>query len=140
MPIVSSYADIIRDWESVLVALIDNLGDFPEIQRYATALQAHLDETKILKARQDAANAARQRATQELRDRLIEGRALAIRLRGSIKAALGHTHEGLVQYGVAPFRRRVRRTKPVEPPPVTELTALPVPSATPVNDDDEPTN
>ncbi|HYG65256.1 MAG TPA: hypothetical protein VEL74_21930 [Thermoanaerobaculia bacterium] len=90
MPIISSYADIIRDWEALLVAIIDKLAHMPE--------------------------------------KLTEGRATAIRLRGAIKAALGHTHEGLVQYGMVPRRHRVRRPKLVEAPTAEDANRTAPPS------------
>lgn len=85
--VVSSYADVIRDWEALLVAVMDKLMNMPEIERYASKLQGHLEGTKLLTGQQDSATATRQRLTQELREELIEGRATAIRLRGAIKAA-----------------------------------------------------
>jgi hypothetical protein len=126
--VVSSYADVIRDWEALLLAVLEKLLNMPEIERYASMLQGHLEATKQLKAQQDSATATRQRLTQELQEELMEGKATAIRLRGVIKAALGHTHEGLVQYGMTPRRRRVRRPKLVEGPGVEDTNQNTTPS------------
>ena len=38
MPIVSSYADVIRDWELLLKAVQDNIARLPDIDRYAVLL------------------------------------------------------------------------------------------------------
>ena len=121
----SSYADLIRDWEALLMAIQDNKQALPDIERLRAELEQHLAEVKALKARQDSAAGARQATTQELAAMLTKGRALAIRVRGAIKSEFGHQSERLPQFGVAPFRKRPRRPKgteenpPVPPGPVS---------------------
>lgn len=140
MPVASSYADVIKDWEALLTAALEHALSLPDAERARIAFQEHLARTKEMKARQDSLTAARQETTQALRKLVLEGRDLAIRLRGAVKANLGPRSEGLVQFGIPPIRKRAPRktaTKPTDgtpapgtptgtptpPPPVTDKPA-----------------
>jgi hypothetical protein len=123
MPIVSSYADLVTDWERLLTSVADNAAELTEVERYRADLQKHLEDFKALKARQDAARAAKQEATRLLKEMKLAGRDKAIRLRGVVKANLGPRSEQLSQYGMTPLRKRGGRSsaKPAEvPPPQTQ--------------------
>jgi hypothetical protein len=115
MPEINSYADTTNDWEGLLVATLEHLAQLPSVEAHRTALEQHLQATKAVKARQDSHTAGRQEATQELKAMIVQGRELATRLRGAIRADLGPKNERLVQFRVKPIRRRTRRTKPEEP-------------------------
>ena len=121
MPVASSYADVITDWEALLMAVLENAPNLPDVERTRAAFQEHVAKTKEVKARQDSHTAARQEATQELKQRLKDGREFAIRLRGVVKANIGPKSERLVQFGIAPIRKRTR--KPAATPPVVEPPA-----------------
>ncbi|MEA2605017.1 MAG: hypothetical protein QOF89_6009 [Acidobacteriota bacterium] len=128
MPVPSSYADVIKDWEALLTAALEHAQSLPDAERTRIAFQDHVARTKEMKARQESLTAARQEATQSLRKLVKDGKDLAIRLRGAVKANLGPTSEGLVQFGIAPVRKRAaRKTKSPEPetptPPVTKPAA-----------------
>jgi hypothetical protein len=117
MPNTSSYADIVRDWDLLLTSSQDVLENLPEAERYRSALQQILEETRAIKARQESARAIRQQATQELKAKLQQGRDLAISLRGAVRSGLGPRNERLVQFRVAPLRKRGGGEKPGEPGP-----------------------
>lgn len=87
-------------------------------------------EARALKARQDSARAQRQKLTQELGKLLVEGRENAMRLRGIVKGQIGPKNELLVQFGMAPLRKRgPRSAKPpeVKPPETPDPVATPRP-------------
>lgn len=119
MPTLTAYADLFRDWEALLLAVHDNSDSLPSVERHRSVLEELLAEAKSLKAQQDSANALRQQNTQKLAKLVASGKKLAIGLRGVIRADLGPDNERLVQFGVAPLRKRSRRAapKPVELPP-----------------------
>jgi hypothetical protein len=127
MPNPSSYADFIRDWESLLGAARDHAALLPDVERHRDALAQHLETVKALKGRQDLLLGSAKRATQELQAGLEEGRKLAIRLRGAIKANLGHDNRLLEQFGIASFPRP-RRRKPSEPAPEPAPETPPAPA------------
>ena len=116
MPVPSSYADVIKDWEALLTAVLEHAQSLPDAERTRAAFQEHLARVKEMKARQESLTAARQEATQSLRKLLQEGKELAIRLRGVVKANLGPTSEGLVQFGIVPVRKRGPRKSTTKPP------------------------
>src|SRR5262245_31193421 len=112
MPMIQSFADTIRDWDLLLMATIDNAESLASAETQRAALEATLAEARALKARQDSFDANRQQATQELNALLERGREEARRLRGMAKGLLGTKNERLVQFQVAPIRRRRRSTAP----------------------------
>ena len=113
----SSYADYIRDWESLETAVMDHAGQFPGHEVHLVELQEARDEVKSVKAQQDLHAGARQKATQDLGAALDRGKEAAVKLRGFIKAKLGPRNELLNRFGIAPMRRRFRPTVEPSPPP-----------------------
>jgi hypothetical protein len=93
MPVATSHADVVNDWEALLTAIRGNAEKLP--------------------------------ATQELRKLVTQGRELAIRLRGAVKANIGPKSEQLVEFNMKPIRKRPRKTKAGKPPEVTTPTAPP---------------
>ena len=140
MPNASSYADFILEVDGLLAAVAEHLVELPSVEPHRAALAAFAEELKALKLRQDTARAIRQRSTQELKAFKTKGRGLIIRLRGAVKADLGHDNETLVQFGMAPFRKRVRRTGPfaVKPKAPTQPT-LTAPTSNALSDTGKPT-
>ncbi len=122
MPKTSSFADVVLDWESLLIATEQHALDIPEAERHRAALTEHLVFTRQLKAAQDSAIASKQQATQDLQAAVVKGRELAIRVRGAVRAALGPKSERLVQFGITPIRKR-RRAAAAEGPAVVKAMA-----------------
>ena len=120
MPEIKSFADLIRDWQRVLQAFLDHTVALAPAESRRVALSDLLSRALDLKARQDSHTAIRQQITQELDQVLEEGREQARQIRGMAKAILGSRNERLVQFDVAPLRRRSRKAKPPEPPPAVE--------------------
>jgi hypothetical protein len=140
MPNASSYADFTLEVEGLLAAVAEHAAELPSVEPHRAALAAFADELKALKVRQDTARAIRQRSTQELKSFKTKGRALIIRLRGAVKADLGHDNETLVQFGMAPFRKRVRRTGPFAAKPKAPPQRAPTaPAPAPLAESEEPT-
>lgn len=121
MPNTMVYTDVVADWEKLLAAVDEHESVLPDVRDERAALQQALLDARAEKARQASYTAARQLATQELEILLDRGREIAMRLRGAAKLKIGPRSELLVQFGVAPLRRRTRRNPeeiPPAPPPV----------------------
>jgi len=118
----SSYADHIRDWESLETAVTDHVDQLVGYEENLEELQVARDEVKSVKRQQDHHDGARQKATQDLSFALDQGRNAAVKLRGFIKAKLGPRNELLNRFGIAPVRRRFRPAaeKPAPPPILPE--------------------
>jgi len=119
---VSSYSDLIREWEMLLNAVLLNALSLPSAEVFRAALAQTLALVKDAKARQDALQAQRQGVTQELEKLVAEGKETSIRLRGVARADLGPRSEQLVHFGVAPLRKRTARTAKA---PVVPIVAPP---------------
>jgi len=114
----NSFADVVLDWEDVLVACRNNA----EVMRSAEPLRLELERilgtARDAKGRKEAAIALKQQLTQELKQVLKDGREVARRLRGAAKAQLGTKNEALVEFKARPIRdRKGRRKKTPETPP-----------------------
>ena len=122
----SSYADHIRDWESLETAVTDHVDQLGGYEEHLSELLEVRNEVKSVKARQDLHDGARRKATQDLGFALDRGREAAVKLRGFIKAKLGPRNELLNRFGIAPVRRRFRPAveKPSPPPPLPEQVKL----------------
>jgi glycine/D-amino acid oxidase-like deaminating enzyme len=119
----NGYSDFVQDIKSLLAAAEANSALLAHLEDERVGLQKHLEELEIVKTRQQAAVGERRKSTQELNALLAKGRGLVIHYRNGVKAALGYKNELLAQFGIAPFRKRVRRAKPAETePPVPEVT------------------
>jgi hypothetical protein len=94
--------------------------DGVDFEPYLGDLKRHLDRLRKLKARQDSANALRQRCTQEINEEIREGHAVMMRLRSIARAKLGPHNEVLVQFGVAPVRMGTARRRKSSPRPQPE--------------------
>ncbi len=124
MPNTNTYTDAVTDWQRLLAAVEDNLQSLPDILAEKTALEQALLEARSVKAEQDAYTASRQEATQNLNMVLDTGRDLAMRIRAAAKHRIGARSERLVQFGIAPLRRRARRNPQPVPPPPSPVEAM----------------
>jgi head-tail adaptor len=110
MPEINAFGDIVSDWERLLAALLDNLERLPEMTEELGAFRQVLAEARAAKSRQVLYAAEKQRATQDIRVAVQNGRDLASRLRAAVTSKLGARDEKLVQFRIAPLRpRRSRR-------------------------------
>ena len=126
MPNTMVYTRVVEDWEKLLAAVEEHEDVLPDVAAERLALEQALDAAREEKARQVSYTAARQLATQELEMVLDRGREIAMRLRGAAKLKIGPRSELLVQFGVAPLRRRTRRN-PEEIPPAPPVVETPAP-------------
>jgi len=109
MPDITAYADLFRDWEGVSGACAQNAPLLPKSEALRPELDAILTQAKDLKIQQENLAGNRQAMTQRLVELVKTGREIARRLRNQIKVELGDKSEHLVQFGVAPLRKRVRK-------------------------------
>src|SRR3954466_4582489 len=115
---LNSLADVLTDWEELLEAVRRSPDLLPDIEEDIALLARLLAQTRALKARQNELAALRQEATQRLNEEMGRGKETAIRMRSVIRGTLGPRNERLVQFGIAPLRKRRRtvRSRPPERP------------------------
>lgn len=125
MPTISSYADLILDWEKLLAQCRENGHLLPGYDPDNEPLAEILEETKSLKIAQETLSGHRQATTQDLNEKCDEGREAARRLRSYIRSRLGTRSEHLPAFGIAPIRGQARKSlKPPPPPPVEDAASV----------------
>ncbi len=115
MPSINSFADVLRDWEALLAALQDHPGVLVTLEAERLDLEADLAAARVLKARQETQTASRQEVTQQIKAVVSHGKGVAIGIRAVVKGKIGYRNERLVQFKVAPSRKRPRKPPEVEP-------------------------
>lgn len=121
MPGPKNHSEIIVDAEKLLAAVTNNPDLLSNIEEYRAPLELALTDIKSLLFLQQKLRGDRQKATQDLQEALRRTKDLTIQLRGVIRAKVGIRSEKLVEFRVAPLRKRTRKSKPLDPevkPPV----------------------
>jgi hypothetical protein len=115
MPLLNSYADVIRDWESLLSSCRKNAELLSGMDSVVGPLDQILLRMKDLKSQQEQLEGTRRMTTQQLQQLRYEGYEAARRVRSFVRSQLGTKNEHLGQFKVAPIRRKPRLTKPEIP-------------------------
>ena len=124
MPHKASHADIITDAEQLTAATEVNQDMLPSVEKHRAPVVQTLAEIKALKTLQKTQIADKQKTTVDLRDAIRRLQEQTIFLRAAIRGDIGPRTEKLVEFGIAPMRKRGRRAKPVEVPEERELRAV----------------
>lgn len=104
-----SYGTTILGIETVLGAYSEHEAILPDLSFERRALQETLARIEDLKAEQESHRAARQVATQSLNTEIAKARKLVEVLRDGARSKIGRQSERMVQFGVAPQRKRSGR-------------------------------
>jgi len=105
----NAYGFTISEIETVLGAVAEHEAILQHVSFERRALQETLGRIQELKAEQESHRAARQVATQKLNAEIAKSRGLVEALRDAARSKIGRRNERLVQFGVAPQRRRSGR-------------------------------
>lgn len=122
MASLSAQADVALDWKELLDSTAMNLDLLPSIEKERQALVLYLETFQILKARQLDLTAQRQETTQQLKEVIARGKEVAVTIRSVLRGKVGPWNERLVQFKIAPLRRRPRK------PQVEKLVSLKKPA------------
>ena len=120
---ISSFPDFLADWDRLTKGVHNNASILPDLSGLVGPVEALLDEGKNLEAEKAASKAQLSQGAKRTRTLVPEGRAAASRLRAALKAHFGGHNEKLVEFGIAPLRKR--RLPRADPPPPSP--AIPVP-------------
>jgi hypothetical protein len=111
-----SYSDVTTDAEQILTSTSANPGLQPIVEKHRPQIEENLEEIKDLKALQKTLTADKQKATQDLQAALKRLKERLIFLRAAIRGDIGPRTEKLVEYGIAPLRKRRGKAKPAGEP------------------------
>jgi hypothetical protein len=104
------------DWDRLIKGVRNKSQILPDYSGLLQPLEKILEEGRDLEAGKAGARAQLGQASKRSRTLVVEGRAAASRLRAALKAHFGGHNEMLVEFGVAPLRKR-RVPQPADPPP-----------------------
>ena len=120
---------VVGNLQQLLGKLEANKADLPQLEISITKLGTVMARVMDLNKQQGAMTASKQAASKEFQTLLTEGQRLANGLRALLKEHYGIRSEKLAEFGLQPFRGRVRTVKPATPapatPPETPTTAHP---------------
>ena len=114
-------SDVIKQWQNLVSALADNIGDLEHLSTRFTKLQDFLGEAIQVLQEQAAARASKQDASRRLESLLSEGQKVATFLNVGIREHYGNRSEKLAEFHLQPLRGRRPAVKTDPPPPPPEL-------------------
>jgi len=115
-------SDVIKQWQGLVSALADNIGDLQHLSSRFVKLQGILGESISVLQEQATARASKQAASRRLEDLLSEGQKVATFLNVGVREHYGNRSEKLAEFHLRPLRGRRPAVKPEPPPPQPELT------------------
>ena len=126
----TTYAGILGDWRRLLAPLNVNREDLAHLEGSRTKLEALLTQVTEINQQQALHRAEKQERTKRLRALVPEGQRLATLLRQAVKEHYGIRNEKLAEFGIQPFRGRLRAVKPAPQPEPDEPETSPSPPTT----------
>jgi len=99
------------DWQSMVDTLQPKLADMPHLSADHAALAAILAQGRDLEKRQDIARAELLDVNRQRKEMIQQGADVRDRLARSLQGALGSKSEKLVEFGVKPRPRVIRRKR-----------------------------
>jgi hypothetical protein len=126
MPNSLAFNVAVPDWKEILAAAIEHAAILPDLTFERTALGGFIEQAETLRVRQLSLTATRQATTQELNNVIRAGQEVARHMRDAAKFKLGQRNEQIVQFKVAPLRKRPRKAAtPEKPAPETARPKTP---------------
>jgi hypothetical protein len=113
----STYKGKMGDWDRLNTMLTANTAELPQLEPLRAQLAASLTQAQAIAAQQAIHTAGKQETSQQLRTAITEGERLANLLRKGLQHHYGIRSEKLIEFGVKPFRGRLRAEPPTSPAP-----------------------
>ena len=111
----TNFAKTVLSLEQLRESIVKHLPLMPGVERFLEPLDQTLTTIRTLSALRITLTADKQKATQDLKATVAAAQNLAIDARAVIRGQVGARSEKLVEFGVAPLRKR-RKPKPAEVP------------------------
>jgi hypothetical protein len=121
-------ANDLKQWEETTTAIAANAADLPQADIPRAALEKLTEELRKIVVEQKLFQRQKQETSLRKAEIHSEGSKLATVLRVLVKQHYGNRSEKLVELGVQPLRRRVRKATATVPPPTTTGTTPAVPT------------
>lgn len=112
----TNFANTVLSLEQLRESILKHLALMPGVEKFLAPLDSALTKIRALNATRNTLIADKQKVTQDLKAAMADAQSLAIDVRAVIRGEVGARSEKLVEFGVAPLRRRSRKAKPGEEP------------------------
>jgi hypothetical protein len=109
--------------ERLSAALAGKAEDTQELEASRVIFDAKVAHVQDLVQQQATLTADKQDVTRQFQEALADAQRMATLMRAALKVHYGPTSEKLVEFGIQPFRGRVRKPSPPEAPPPVEVAA-----------------
>lgn len=106
-----NYAATVGAWRQFLDSVDEEIAQMPYAQEVALKLETMYGRAQELVLERAALQAAKQAATRDLQEILVDGRIAINYIRKALRYKLGKENPQLVRYGIQPYRRRKRSKK-----------------------------
>jgi hypothetical protein len=106
-----SYKENLVDWQTLAENLAPRLGDMPHLAADQKALSDLVTQAHTLQDQRDAHKASLQDLNQQRRTLAAEAKRVQNRLASVLRGTFNSDSEKLVEFGVKPRRKTVRRTR-----------------------------
>lgn len=115
----TTYAGMQGDWKRLMKSIEANALELGHLEVSRLKLGGLLAQVEEVNNQQKALTASKQEASRQLRLLMTDGQRLSNALRTMIREHYGIRAEKLVEFGLQPFRGRIRKVKasPTEPTP-----------------------
>ncbi len=107
----TNFANDLLNLEQLRESIAEHLALVPGVESFLKPLDTALTNIRTLSTARNTLTADKQKVTQDLKVAVTEAKNLAIDARAIIRGQVGARSEKLVQFGIAPLRRR-RKAKP----------------------------
>lgn len=124
--LVVTFADFVKEGDRLVGAVRANAASLSHLQVSVDKLAALLENMGEMLIQQGTLQASKQQVTSDLNLALEDGLRLLTFLRKGVREQFGPRNEKLIEFGMQPFRGRIRRLEPVTPPAPTVEDSLPV--------------
>jgi hypothetical protein len=117
----NSFAAKLINWELIRTNIRPHLDEMPHVQPLLTELEGVITEARELDSIQEVARGQLRDLTRRRQEVEQRGEKLRSRLAAHLKGSFGFSSEQLIQFGINPRPRVVRRKKPgvpVTPPEI----------------------
>jgi hypothetical protein len=115
----NSFASKVTSWEILATNLQPYLEGMPHLQGFYEQLLVLILLARGLDSQQESARAQARELTRRRQEAEREGENMRSRIAAHLRATFGFTSEQLVQFGINPRPRVVRRPEPSLPLPET---------------------
>ena len=117
----NTFATKTNVWELMSTNLKPHLADMPFLQPIVADLETVISDAKALDTEQEVARKQLSDLIHRRQDVESRGEKLRARLSAHLKGSFGYTSDQLIQFGIAPRPRVIRRKKVMPPePPIVE--------------------